>query len=86
MMSETYFVLEVRSAHEKMCIRDRLKVAAAGYEICFHIHDELIVEVPKQDADQHLAVIRKLMGSKLTWAPELYLTAAGYTSDYYLKD
>lgn len=63
-----------------------LKVAAAGYEICFHIHDELIVEVPKQDADQHLAVIRKLMGSKLTWAPELYLTAAGYTSDYYLKD
>lgn len=63
-----------------------LKVAAAGYDICFHIHDELIVEVPKQDADQHLAVIRKLMGSKLAWAPELYLTAAGYTSDYYLKD
>ena len=63
-----------------------LKVAAAGYDICFHIHDELIVEVPKQDADQHLAVIRKLMGSKLAWAPDLYLTAAGYTSDYYLKD
>ena len=63
-----------------------LKVAAAGYQIITHIHDELIVEVPKQDADQHLAVIRKLMGSKLIWAPELYLTAAGYTSDYYLKD
>ena len=63
-----------------------LKVAAAGYDICFHIHDELIVEVPKQDADQHLAVIRKLMGSQLVWAPDLYLTAAGYTSDYYLKD
>lgn len=63
-----------------------LKVAAAGYETCFHIHDELIVEVPKQDADQHLAVIRKLMGSRLAWASDLYLTAAGYTSDYYLKD
>ena len=63
-----------------------LKVAAAGYDICFHIHDVLIFEVPKQDADQHLAVIRKLMGSKLASAPELYLTAAGYTSDYYLKD
>lgn len=63
-----------------------LKVAAAGYQIITHIHDELVVEVSKQDADQHLAVIRKLMGSQLAWAPDLYLTAAGYTSDYYLKD
>ena len=35
-----------------------LKVAAAGYQIITHIHDELVVEVSKQDADQHLAAIR----------------------------
>lgn len=69
------------------CIAEAiLKVSAAGYHIVTHIHDEIVAEVPKDDSEQHLAVIRKLMGAKLGWAPDLYLSAAGYTSDYYLKD
>lgn len=63
-----------------------LKIDSFGYKTVFHVHDEVIVEVDNAAADKHLKVVQRLMGEERSWAPGLYLSSAGYTADYYLKD
>lgn len=62
------------------------KIQQAGYHIVMHVHDEVIVEVPSDGADEHLKRIEELMGEPIDWAPGLLLTADGFTSEYYRKD
>ena len=62
------------------------KIKREGYHIIMHVHDEVIVEVPDDDADQHLKTVEDLMGEPIEWAPGLLLTADGFTSPYYRKD
>lgn len=62
------------------------KIQQAGYHIVMHVHDEVIVEVPSEDAEEHLKRIEELMGEPIEWAPGLLLTADGFTSEYYRKD
>lgn len=62
------------------------KIQKAGYHIVMHVHDEVIVEVPSEDAEEHLKRIEELMGEPIEWAPGLLLTADGFTSEYYRKD
>lgn len=62
------------------------KIQQAGYHIVMHVHDEVIVEVPSEDAEGHLERIEELMGEPIDWAPGLILTADGFTSEYYRKD
>ena len=61
-----------------------LKLDAAGYEIVFHVHDEVIIEVD-EDADA-LDDVCRIMGAPVTWAPGLPLRADGYACRYYKKD
>lgn len=62
------------------------KIQKAGYHIVMHVHDEVIVEVPSDDAEGHLKRIEDLMGEPIEWAPGLLLTADGFNSPYYRKD
>lgn len=62
------------------------KIQKAGYHIVMHVHDEVIVEAPSDDAEGHLKRIEELMGEPIEWAPGLILTADGFTSEYYRKD
>ena len=62
------------------------KIQKAGYHIVMHVHDEVIVEVPEDDAEGHLKRIEELMGEQIDWAPGLLLTADGFNSPYYRKD
>lgn len=62
------------------------RMASAGYAPVMHIHDEVVVEVPKKDAQAHLRAIEDIMAQPLEWAEGLELTAAGFTADYYQKD
>lgn len=62
------------------------KIQKAGYHIVMHVHDEVIVEVPEDDAEGHLKRIEDLMGEPIEWARGLLLTADGFTSEYYRKD
>lgn len=62
------------------------KIQQAGYHIVMHVHDEVIVEVPSDGADEHLKRIEELMGEPIDWAPGLLLTADGFNSPYYRKD
>lgn len=69
------------------CLAEAMyKLYCAGYRISFHVHDEVILEVPKGDPYYNLDNAIKLMCEPPTWAPDLPLNADGFTSDYYKKD
>ena len=68
--------------------RDCLAVAmdrldAAGFAICFHVHDEVVAEAPDGSRWEDMADI---MGRPIDWAPGLLLRADGYETKFYMKD
>ena len=68
--------------------RDCLAVAmvrleAAGYNIVFHVHDEVVIEAPDGSRWQDAAAI---MGQPIDWAPGLLLRGDGYETKFYMKD
>ena len=62
-----------------------MKAEAAGYPVVWHVHDELICEVPEEQADEALSNILEIMRTPLDWAPGLPLKGDGYTCEYYKK-
>lgn len=62
------------------------RLADAGYRIVMHVHDEVVIEIDELDPEETLAEVNAFMGDPLPWAPGLHLTAAGFTSKYYMKD
>lgn len=63
-----------------------LSLEAVGYRTVFHVHDEVICEVPKSQGDQALREIQHIFAAVPDWAEGLPLKGAGYVTDYYLKD
>ena len=55
-----------------------------GYKIVMHVHDEVIIEMPKGVGT--LEEVLKFMRHPLKWAPDLNLNAEGYETEYYRKD
>ena len=62
------------------------RLSNAGYRITMHIHDEVVIEIPEEGADETLEKVNAIMSEPLLWAPGLHLTAAGFISKYYRKD
>lgn len=62
------------------------RLEAAGYPIVAHVHDEVVVEVPREGADERLEHINALMAEAPAWAKGLPLAAEGYTCDNYRKE
>lgn len=56
----------------------------AGYEVVFHVHDEVVIECPPDRAS--LDDIVKLMTLPIPWAEGLPLSADGWVGDYFKKD
>ena len=54
-----------------------------NYRIVAHVHDELIVEAPK---DMSLETIKAGMEKLPDWATGLLLRADGYETEFYKKD
>lgn len=64
-----------------------LRLSKAGYDIRFHVHDEVIVEVPDDDnTEKNMNKIKELMAVNEDWMNGLLLTAEGYSTKYYMKD
>lgn len=61
-----------------------INVANAGYDIVFHVHDEIIAEVP--DGQGSVDEMCKLMSINPDWADGIPLSADGYECEYYRKD
>ena len=57
-----------------------------GLLAIMHIHDEAVIEVPKDEASEYLDIVEKTFALPIPWAEGLVLTAAGFTNDYYMKD
>ena len=57
-----------------------------GFEICMHVHDEIIVEVGKQQAAEALRGMCDRMSRENPWAKGLPLAADGYITEFYKKD
>lgn len=67
------------------CLAETLKrLEVAGYQTVMHIHDEVVLDIPKDQAD--LDRIASIMGESISWAPGLPLNADGFISEYYKKD
>lgn len=61
-----------------------MNVANAGYNIVFHVHDEIIAEVP--DGQGSVDEMCMLMSINPDWADGIPLSADGYECEYYRKD
>ena len=62
------------------------RLSGNGLPAIMHIHDEAVIEVPKDEADENLDIVEKTFALPIPWAEGLVLTAAGFTNDYYMKD
>lgn len=63
-----------------------MRLSENGLPAIMHIHDEAVIEVPKNEADEYLGIVEKTFALPIPWAEGLVLTAAGFTNDYYMKD
>ncbi len=62
-----------------------INLHAAGYKINFHIHDEVITEIPIMGT-QSLDEAVSIMCQSAPWAQGLPLNADGFTGTYYKKE
>ena len=87
---ETYgpkLVENIVQATARDCLRDAmLRMDDRGLDIVMHVHDEAIVEVPENAAEEDLKIMQACMDEPLDWAPGLLLRGDGYTTKYYRKD
>lgn len=85
---ETYgpkLVENIVQAIARDCLAEAMfKVTAAGYDIVMHVHDEIIMDVPKDKGS--VEEICDIFGQSIEWAKGLPLRADGYECDYYMKD
>ena len=62
-----------------------LRVEDAGYRILFHVHDEVIVEVPENEAEVVRADIERVMSHCPDWLEGCPLGAEAIVANHYLK-
>lgn len=74
-------------ARDCLCtLMDRMQKYWPECRIVMHIHDEIVVEVPKGEKEKWLQTILDVMAEPIEWAPGLELKGAGFTAEYYQKD
>lgn len=78
-------VENVVQAIARDCLAETLKrLDRNGYKTVMHIHDEVVLDVPKEKAE--LERVEIIMKEPISWAPGLPLNADGFISEYYKKD
>ncbi len=75
----------VTQAIARDCLAESLvRVVNAGYQTVFHVHDEVVIDAPMQYADPDR--VCEIMSQPISWAPGLPLKAAGFVTNFYMKD
>lgn len=59
------------------------RLLAAGYKIVMHVHDEAVIEAPRNASLEDAC---QMMSKAPDWTPGLILNAAGYECEFYQKD
>lgn len=87
---ETYggkLVENITQAIARDCLYHAMgRITQLGYQIVFHVHDEVVMDVPAQHADSALAAALAIMAEPIPWARGLLLKGDGGVLDYYRKD
>lgn len=79
------FVENIVQATARDCLAEAMfRLEAAGFQVVFHVHDEVICEVPIGVSSAK--ELGALMGEPISWAPGLPLKADAYECEYYRKD
>ncbi|MEG2654935.1 MAG: DNA polymerase [Clostridium sp.] len=85
---ETYgpkLVENIVQATARDCLGEAMfNVEKVGYDTVMHVHDELIMDVPKDFGS--LDEVNEIFAKHISWAPGLPLKADGYECNYYMKD
>lgn len=77
-------VENIVQAYARDCLAVALdRLDKAGYNIVFHVHDEIIAEAPDGSRWEDMA---EIMGQPIDWAPGLLLRSDGYSTKFYMKD
>jgi DNA polymerase bacteriophage-type len=61
-----------------------LRLDESGYRINFHVHDEVVLDVPVGKGS--MEGVENIMGQSINWAPGLPLGADSFETFYYKKD
>ena len=87
--TETYYgkiTENVVQSIARDCLAEKMfQLTAQGYEIAFHVHDELVLDVPRSDT-RAPEIIDRVMGEPIDWAPGLPLKGGTYDCEFYRKD
>lgn len=85
---ETYggrLVENCTQAIARDCLAEAIeRLEAAGYKTIFHVHDEVVLDCPANQAD--LDRVSAIMSQPMPWAPDLPLNADGWIGDFYRKE
>ena len=85
---ETYggkLVENITQAVARDCLAETVdRLEAAGYPVVFHIHDEVVIDAPLDQAD--LEDVVRIMSQVPAWAEGLPLNAEGWINEFFKKD
>jgi DNA polymerase len=62
-----------------------LRIEDRGIKTIFHVHDEFIIEVDEEKAEDTLKEVLEIMSTPPTWIPDIPLEAEGKIVNKYQK-
>ena len=75
----------ITQAVARDCLAEAIeRLEAAGYRLVFHVHDEVVIEAPTEQAD--LEDVVRIMSIPPAWAPDMPLKADGWVNPFFKKD
>lgn len=74
----------VQATARDLLFESIVKLDNLGYKIIFHVHDEIVSEMPYGVGS--LKEVEQIMSEPIEWAPGLPLSADGFETEYYKKD
>ena len=68
------------------CLAEKMKLLETqGFPIVFHVHDEMVFDIPRSCTDA-AEIVDRVMSEPIDWAPGLPLKGGTYECDFYRKD
>lgn len=74
----------VQATARDCLVEAMFKLDKAGYKIAFHVHDEVVLDMPYGQGS--LAEVNAILSEPIPWAPGLPMGADGFECEYYQKD
>ena len=84
-MAETFMQLPENEQALDVLADMVLRIEASGVPVVMHVHDEIIAEVPADEAEAALAIITRQMSTPPAWMPELPVACEARIAEVYGK-